>query len=502
MQLLVFGAFAIVLSLPDSGPPWATLTSPFWTWVIVSAHLLLPAMVGVISTGLVRRKLEREPAWLAGAQRRLGQGNLVIRVVLVASFAASVFLTDWVRLVHRWPGVDRIWGLDDIILLSFFCVALLLAWWALYPADRAVRRVAIELQLWSATPARPVWRLGQYLSFMFRQHVLIIAVPMLPIVIAYDFSTRYARRIIELTGIFWAHEAVVVIVAGVVFLFAPVMLCHIWSTRPLPASELRDRLEAFCRRVGLRYRRILVWETEGMVVNAAVMGLFKPLRYILLSDGLLEMMDDQKIEAVFGHEAGHVKHRHIEFFLLFAILSMLIVGGVIELVMWATRRWPEMVAMSRMELQDYLQVAAMGLIVLVWGFGFGLVSRRFEWQADLYGAQSITPDAEGCHQPCFVHGTAVTPPPEPGQPSTLVCATSAAQFGDALYRIAMLNGIPTEARSWRHSSIANRVRLLREYANDPTVSGQLNKAVLIIKAMLFVGTLIGLGIAAWLYWPW
>ena len=79
--------------------------------------------------------------------------------------------------------------------------------------------------------------------------------------------------------------------------------------------------------MGLNYRRILIWESDGMVVNAAVMGLFRPVRYILLSDGLLEMMDDAKIEAVFGHEAGHVKCRHIEFYLLFAVLSMLIVGG-------------------------------------------------------------------------------------------------------------------------------------------------------------------------------
>jgi len=57
------------------------------------------------------------------------------------------------------------------------------------------------------------------------------------------------------------------------------------------------------------------------------MGLFAPLRYVMLSDGLLESMEDEKIEAVFGHEVGHVKLRHMEFFLVFAIASMFAVGG-------------------------------------------------------------------------------------------------------------------------------------------------------------------------------
>src|SRR4029079_2938405 len=115
-----------------------------------------------------------------------------------------------------------------------------------------------------------------------------------------------------------------------------------------------------------------------MVVSAAVMGLFAPVRYILLSDGLLEIMDDQKIEAVFGHEAGHVKHRHIEFYLLFAIFSMLLVGGFFEFVQRGIRHWPGLIPQTP-QLQDYLQVAAVGAIIAVWGLGFGAISRRFEW---------------------------------------------------------------------------------------------------------------------------
>jgi STE24 endopeptidase len=336
---------------------------------------------------------------------------------------------------------------------------------------------------------------------MFRQHVLIIAVPMTPIVIANDFVQAYAREIRHIAfDLLWADQALLVLIAGGVFLMAPVMLCHIWHTRPLPPGELRDRLEKLCRRIGLRYRHILIWESDGMVVNAAVMGLFKPVRYILLSDGLLEMMDDRKIEAVFGHEGGHIKLRHIQYYLLFAVCSMLAVGGIMELSRWMIIRVPGLSPLLPV-FHEYMQVLAMGLIVLIWAFGFGALSRRFEWQADLFGALSVTPPAEACNQFCIVHGTALPSPAPPARRGLPVCATSARLFADALHRIAVLNGIPVEARSWRHSSIANRMQQLKTYGYDPTAAARLERSVLAIKTFLLTGTIVGLAIAVWLYWP-
>src|SRR6185436_21061634 len=90
--------------------------------------------------------------------------------------------------------------------------------------------------------------------------------------------------------------------------------------------------ERTCRRIGLRYREILLWHTHGMAINAAVMGFVGPLRYILVSDALLETMDEEEIEAVFGHEAGHVRHYHLQFFMLFVMVTMYITGGLLELL--------------------------------------------------------------------------------------------------------------------------------------------------------------------------
>ena len=499
MQFLVFAAFAIVLSLPEDGVPWRTLCEPQQIAAVIAAQIFVPTLLAMYFSKRVKQRLDRDPAWLPAAQRALNQGNSTIRFALFAGLIGNAYLTNFSTIVRHWPPLNNLFGLDEVIILLPFFMAIVLAWTAIYPADRAVRQVALEMQLWMSGPVRPVWRLRRYLSFMLRQHVLIIAAPMLPILVVNDVvaSEHYGRLIRQYTHLAWADQAVLVLFSGLVFLIAPVMLAFIWHTKPLPHGELRERLDAICRRIGLRYRRILIWQSDGMVVNAAVMGIARPVRYILLSDGLLEMMDDRQIEAVFGHEAGHVKHRHIQFYLLFAMVSMFIVGGITELLM----RWGGPWFQELAHQHDYLQVGGMLLIVLVWLAGFGVVSRRFEWQADLFGAQSITPTSHECDRPCFVHHTAIAPPPEPGEAFVPVCATAADIFAQALQRIAMLNGIPTKAKSWRHASIAHRMNLLRQYAIDPTLSGRLERSVMLIKAVLLVGSMTGMAMTIWLYWP-
>ena len=56
---------------------------------------------------------------------------------------------------------------------------------------------------------------------------------------------------------------------------------------------------------------MLLWKTFGVMINAGVMGLVAPLRFILLTDGLVERMPVERIEAVMAHEVAHVSKRHI-----------------------------------------------------------------------------------------------------------------------------------------------------------------------------------------------
>ena len=52
------------------------------------------------------------------------------------------------------------------------------------------------------------------------------------------------------------------------------------------------------------------------------------LRYVVLTDRLVQEMTPEEVEAVFGHEVGHIKHHHLLFYFGFLIASLVVVVGV------------------------------------------------------------------------------------------------------------------------------------------------------------------------------
>jgi len=488
MQFVVLVAFAIVL-MPSGKMPWPAVASGPWTLMVVLGQTVAIAAWGLFSTRRVLRHLDASPVDTATAQRLHARDSAMLGFLALTGWLASMWATDWPQQVRDLWGLDRIHGLDELILLAPMFASVIAGWATMFPADRAIRQLAMEANLREGLPVHPPWGFGAYLLFLVRHQLLLIVVPMALIVVANDAVQDHARYLRSVTRLWWADQAVLVAVAGAVLLFSPLMLRVIWSTSALPQGELRERLAGVSRRLRLKYRDILVWHSQGMVVNAAVMGILPPVRYLMLSDGLLERMDDEQIEAVFGHEAGHVKLLHIPYYMLFAVLSMLIVGGVCELVRWGLHTW----ASVRLGTA-YMTMLAAALVVIIWGLAFGWISRRFERQADVFGARVVSPPAEGCVLPCRVHHTGDVPP----NPHSL-CATGAALFADALGHIARLNGIPEEARSWRHSSIGSRIRFLRGLAEDPERVRRFARTLTAVRVILVAGTAAGLALAVWLY---
>jgi len=100
---------------------------------------------------------------------------------------------------------------------------------------------------------------------------------------------------------------------------------------------------------------------------------------------------------LFGHEAGHVKHRHMAYYLAFLTASLVMVsrsGALLQL--WAKARWPEAVAaLTAGGLETWLALPmTVGLAAYIFGV-FGYISRRCERQADIFGCRAAScPDPE------------------------------------------------------------------------------------------------------------
>jgi len=130
-----------------------------------------------------------------------------------------------------------------------------------------------------------------------------------------------------------------------------------------------------------------------MMVNACVTGILPRFRYVLLSDALLESLTPLEVAAVFGHEVGHVAHRHFLYFAFFFIGSLGVLSLLAEIL---SRSGPLLVQLAWLSpwnpsvLSDVIEGAALliGLGLYFWAV-FGHLSRRFERQADVFGSKVV-----------------------------------------------------------------------------------------------------------------
>ncbi len=498
MSLVTILAFAVLFWRAEEQTPWLLVSEGdvLLTALIVLVQPPLVALASVMASRRTRRLFVSQPNTPQVAQHFFHRAGLIIRSGIVAGFAVTVLLTrwpDWFAFGGVWPALQIV---GDLVVLTPFVVGCLVLWILTYPAERMLRTQSLGRVDAAPAPAGSGWPFRSYLAFQVRHQLLIVAVPMTAILFAADLTRGYEDALQSLIGSVWAPDVVLGAAVVSVFMVSPLMLRRIWRTSPLADGAVRTRLEDVGRRIKLRFCDILLWESDGMMVNAAVMGLFPRVRYVLLSDALLESMSVDQIEAVFGHEAGHVHHRHIQHFLVFAFVGWLIAVGLMELL--ARAIGPP--AGEAGLLSWAVQGAGVAATVLFWGVGFGWLSRRTERQADVFGASCVAPEAADCHLPCSVHSGRATSLAGQGR----VCATGAAIFASALDRVALLNGIPYEERSWRHSSIGSRIRFLTSLAGDPGRAvrfGRTLRRVRIAMLILAVVGAVATGVYCYLFDP-
>lgn len=198
----------------------------------------------------------------------------------------------------------------------------------------------------------------------------------------------------------------------------PLAARFLWVTTPLPAGPLRERLQALAARLRFRCREILLWKSKEGSVNAAILGLFPRFRHVILTEGLVNSLEPAEVEAVFGHEVGHALRHHVAAFFAYVLGTLLLFLALAERFL-GENAWSIAIAL--------VYLAALWLLL-------GALSRRFELEADLFGASA-------CGDPMV--------------------------FIEALEKVGAYSGRGRWHGSWRHFSVAQRVSFLLHEASDP-----------------------------------
>ncbi len=393
-----------------------------------------------------------------------GPGRLPARLMAITQAymivgLGALMLIGWADLIEQMLPVGTVPLVDKALAVAPFIAALLAFWWATYPLNRAMRQQNIQSTAMSGNPVSPMWTRRQFLIFNIRCNLLFIAVPVGLIILVLDLLFLAEPAI----GSDIAASAALLAIGGI-FLSAPAIIVRIWKTRPLPAGPLRSRLEQMSKRAGFAYRNILIWDTGSVIVNAAVLGMVRPVRYVLMSDAMLEHFDADDVVAVFAHEAGHVVHRHIPYMVIFSVALILLMSWIVEF--FAARLD---IAMPIIEL---LAVLVMGTFMgTLWLWLFGMLSRRFERQADVFAAAAAT-----------------------GEIGAELSAEGVSLFSGALMKVALMNGISPSQRNFRHGSIAHRLAYLDRLYHSGTGRASVDRSVRLIKIAIWLLAIISIAV--------
>jgi STE24 endopeptidase len=410
--------------------------------IFLGYYVLLVLVMGVwgrllarrVSTGNLRRNLRRFHVTL-----------LVARAMIPIWFAFGVFGLGWGEVVHKALGFEalRTAQLPGLLLATLPPMAAWMGlWWSQYPAEIALREHSLLGALEADLPIHAPPRFRDYFTSNLRLRLLFTVVPIFLIVLMRDVFLLAARSA-HLNASDELLEVIAMLLsAGTVFLFAPEILRRVLHTEPLEHGPLRHKLEAMCARSNMRVQDILVWRTHSNMGNAAVMGVLPQMRYVLLSDLLLETMTDEQIEAVFAHEMGHVVHRHMPWFVVFFITIMVSMQGAAEWVdeMGFVGDMPEW-------MKPILVSGGFFWVLLLFGF----LSRRFERQADVFAARTMQEKQPGV-------------PAETSR--SYVGEYGARLFASALQRVAVINNMPTGSYHRWEGGLRKRFAFLMERASD------------------------------------
>ncbi|MCA8916491.1 MAG: M48 family metalloprotease [Planctomycetes bacterium] len=287
-----------------------------------------------------------------------------VDALILAQFGAIAWVFGWSDFVadvlHVPPYLDILPA-----LLPYFLM-LAASWWGQYRIERKVRGAD--------------WRPMRFIGFQIRANGMTI-LPIALIYAAFWGVTKYVPGLDDLRHSFLFLDIALQMgmVIGVSF-FIPFAVRMILPGGPLPEGRLRRRLEAYARDNNLRVSQILVWRTGSrMFATAFVIGLIRPFRYVFITDSLMRRMSEDEILAVFAHEMGHVRHRHLWWLLAFILSFTVVLLGLAH-------------GMSMFVAGTNGELIATGLLLLYGYHVFGYVSRRFERQADAFAANTTSPE--------------------------------------------------------------------------------------------------------------
>lgn len=144
--------------------------------------------------------------------------------------------------------------------------------------------------------------------------------------IIFGLSTLVFAIILSLAGILdiLTLGIVVVIMNIAQWLFAPYIVDAFYKVQPLAESEnpkLHQTVSALSEKSGIEKPRLML--SKIPLPNAFAYGSPITGNRVAVTEGLLKSLNEEEVEAVIGHELGHLKHRDVQTMMVVSFLPAL-----------------------------------------------------------------------------------------------------------------------------------------------------------------------------------
>ena len=423
---LPFDILAVMLFLgyyaesPDPNPP-----RPALSLAIMGAVCLIMLLVSALINRAALRTLRR-PGYSANRRRALVyRAEMLLRVLLTALYGIGLVRSSFPWSMATALGLAKhpdSFGIQMFGLLPYV-VLFFAAWLPMYRLHRETN-------------------FGQWTRRSFLVHKarynLYILLAWIPFALLADWLNDFLAvlPLLFLTAA-WAF---------------PLVLARAWGCKRMPEGEVMAAVRRLEKSAGCRFSRVYLWEPGGgNIQNAAAVGILPPFHYLFLTPALIRTMSGPELDAVILHELGHIKKKHLLFYLFTSLagLNLAALAGM---------------ALPMGTLGERFIVTAL-MLFIYFRVIFGWLSRNMERQADLFALEH---------------------------------SGSSRGLANALEKMGLAAGNIRLAASWHHLGIAERVDFLRGAERHPDLARRHNSGVAGIMAGGYVLSFLLLGGMAWL----
>ncbi|MGC8569567.1 MAG: zinc metalloprotease HtpX [Nitrososphaeria archaeon] len=133
--------------------------------------------------------------------------------------------------------------------------------------------------------------------------------------------------VLALVGVFNVYliAGIVAVINVVEWLYGPKLIDYIYRVREARPGELDDvraMISRISKRAGIKEPKLMVAEID--IPNAFAYGSPLTGNRVAVTRGLLRILSPDEIEAVLGHELGHIRHRDVQVMLFVSMLPAIL----------------------------------------------------------------------------------------------------------------------------------------------------------------------------------